>query len=143
MKKWITVALLLGGCCGYAETLTINVTTEGPRKGVIAVLIFTSKKGWPSKNTVAFRKARFPVTEKGTIACSVTNLPYGSYSLSLLHDVNDNYKADKILGFGPPKEPVGFSNIPKKLKKKPRFEDTLIIFSATETEQNVSLFRVL
>ena len=93
MKKWITVALLLGGFCGYAEMLTINVTTEGPRKGVIAVLIFTSKKGWPSKNTVAFRKARFPVTKKGPIVCSVTNLPYGSYSLSILHDVNDNYKA--------------------------------------------------
>ena len=125
-----------------AETLTVHATTDGPREGVIAILVFKTKKGFPSQHEQAYRKARIPVTEEGPIVCTITNLPYGEYSLSVLHDVNDNYKADKHLGFGPPKEPVGFSSIPQKLRKKPRFEDTLFTFSAEETEQSVYLFRI-
>jgi len=125
-----------------AETLTVNVTTEGPRKGVIAILVFKDKNGFPDKHDQAFLKARFPVPAEGAIACTLTNLPYGEYSLSVLHDVNDNYKADKMLGFGPPKEPVGFTNCKKKLLKQPKFKNTLFSFSAEAKEVSVPLFYV-
>ena len=125
-----------------AETLTINVTTEGPPEGVIAVLVFKDQKGFPDRDDQAFLKARFPVVEEGTISCTLTNLPFGEYSLSVLHDINDNYKADKMLGFGPPKEPIGLSNMNRKLLKQPRFKDTLFTFSAEVTEVSVPLFYV-
>ena len=125
-----------------AETLTVNVVTEGPREGVIAILVFKDKNGFPKKHEQAFLKARFPVTEEGAIACRVTNLPYGEYSLSVLHDINDNYKADKMLGFGPPKEPVGLSNINKKPYKQPKFKTTLFTFDAETKEISVPLFYV-
>ena len=126
----------------YAETLTVNVETEGPREGVIAILVFKDKKGFPNKHEKAFLKTRFPVTEEGTISCMITNLPYGEYSLSVLHDINDNYKADKMLGFGPPKEPVGFSNLEKKVLKTPKFKKTLLTFNAEATEVSIPLFYV-
>jgi len=129
IKCWIIIILLASLSIG-AETLIVNVTTEGPREGVIAILVFNSKKGFPNKNEQAFRKGRFPLTAEGIVECSITNLPHGTYSISVLHDINDNYKADKLLGIGPPKEPVGFSNIDRKLRKKPRFEETLFTFSA-------------
>ena len=114
-KHWVSAMLLLALVSAGAETLTVHVTTEGPREGVIDILVFNSKKGFPNKPGKAFLQARFPVTAENPVTCVVTNLPYGTYSLSLLHDINNNHKADKILGFGPPKEPVGFSNIDKKL----------------------------
>lgn len=128
-RLWI-IPILLAALSATAETLTVNVTTEGPREGVIAILVFNSKKGFPSKHEKAFQKARFPVTAEGMVECVITNLPHGTYSLSVLHDINDNYKADKILGIGPPKEPIGFSNIDRKLRKKPRYEETLFTFDA-------------
>lgn len=133
-KRWISTLLLLAIASTGAETLTVLVDTDGPREGVIAILVFKDKKGFPNKPDKAFLKARFPVTAEGPIECVITNLPYGTYSLSLLHDINDNYKADKTLGFGPPKEPVGFSNIHKKVFKQPRFESTLFNFSAESNE---------
>jgi len=140
--------ILIAGLAGwtsvllYAETLTVNVTTEGPREGVIAILVFKEDKGFPGKHEQAFLKARFPVAEEGDISCAITNLPYGTYSVSILHDVNDNYKADKMLGFGPPKEPVGFSNVHKKPFKQPKFESTLFTFNTDVNEISVPLFYV-
>jgi uncharacterized protein (DUF2141 family) len=138
-RHWKTGLLLLGAVCCQAETLTVKVPTEGPREGVIAILVFTDKKGFPDKHEKAFLKARFPVTAEGPVVCTITNLPYGVYSLSVLHDINDNYKADKMLGFGPPKEPVGFSNIDRKLRKQPRYSDTEFTFAPDNTEQTVSV----
>jgi uncharacterized protein (DUF2141 family) len=142
IKSWIIAMLLLSAVSAQTETLTVNVTTEGPREGVIAILVFNNKKGFPNKPEQAFREVRIPVTAKVPVECSITNLPYGAYSLSVLHDINDNYKADKMLGIGPPKEPVGFSNIDKKLLKQPRYEDTVFTFSAQSNKTTVALFSV-
>jgi uncharacterized protein (DUF2141 family) len=125
-----------------AETLNINVTTEGPRKGVIAILVFKDQKGFPNKDDKAFLKARFPITEEGPVACTITNLPYGTYAVSVLHDINDNYKADKMLGFGPPKEPVGISNRQKKMLKQPKFKDALFEFNVKTNTIAVPAFFV-
>jgi uncharacterized protein (DUF2141 family) len=138
-KHWIAGILALTTLCGYAETLTASVTTDGPREGVIAILVFKEKKGFPGKPDQAFRRARFPVTAEDPVVCAITNLPHGVYSLSVLHDINDNYKADKLLGFGPPKGPVGFSNIDRKLRKKPHFEETIFTFNAQTNTISVAL----
>ncbi len=144
MKKfWNIIIILLAVISAKAETLVVNVTTEGPREGVIDILVFNSKKGFPNKPKKAFRQVRVPVTAEGPVACTITNLPYGVYSLSVLHDINDNNKADKILGIGPPKEPVGFSNIDKKTRKQPSYKSTLFTFSAETNETAVSLWYVL
>ncbi|MEE9368503.1 MAG: DUF2141 domain-containing protein [Pontiella sp.] len=142
MIKLLTGFTVLSLVTVHAESLTINVTTEGPREGVIAILVFKDKKGFPSDHEKAFKKERFPVTAEGVVSCTFTNLPYGEYSLSVLHDENDNYKADKMLGFGPPKEPVGFSNISQKSKKKPTFESTLFTFNKDSAEFAVPLFYI-
>ena len=125
-----------------AETLTVHVQTEGPREGVIAILVFKEKKGFPNDHEKAFRKARFPVDKEGVISCAVTNLPYGSYAVSVLHDVNDNYKSDKMLRIGPPKEPVGVSNRHKKMLKNPKFKDALFEFNAENPTIAVPAFYV-
>lgn len=126
-----------------AETLTVKVTTEGPREGVIALLVFDQKKGFPNKHEKSVLKDRFPVTGEGVISCAVTNLPYGTYAISVLHDVNNNFKSDKLLGFGPPKEPVGVSNVDKPMRRNPKFKDVTIVFDADNTEISIPAFYVL
>ncbi len=143
IKYWVTATLLLAIAPALAGTLTVNVTTEGPREGMIDILVFNSKKGFPNKPEKAFRRARFPVTAESPVVCTVTNLPHGVYSLSVLHDVNGNKKADKLLGFGPPKEPVGFSSINRKTGKPPSYKSTLFTFNAQTNETAVALWYVL
>ena len=140
---WSIGILLLAIISANAETLTVNVTTEGPREGVIAILVFNSKKGFPNKPEKAFRKARFPVTAESPVECTITNLPYGAYSISVLHDIDDDYTPDKLLGFGPPKEPIGFSNIDKKLFKQPSYKSTVFTFSVQTNETTIALWYVL
>lgn len=130
-------ALAVATAC--AENLVVNVTTEGPREGSIDILVFNSEQGFPNKPTEAFRQIRFPITAEDPVVCTITNLPYGTYSLSVLHDINNNYKADKTLAIGPPKEPVGFSNISEKPRKRPSYEDTLFTFAPGQTKQTVIL----
>jgi len=142
-RYWSIIILLLAAISANAETLTVNVTTEGPREGSIDILVFNRKKGFPNKPEKAFRQARFPVTAEGPVECAITNLPYGEYSLSVLHDINDNRKPDKMLGFGPPKEPVGFSNIDKKMSRQPSYKSTLFTFSAQTNETAVAVWYVL
>jgi len=142
-KCWICATLLVATASTMAETLTVNVTSEGPREGTIDILVFNSKKGFPNKPDKAFRRVRVPVTAEDPVECVITNLPYGAYSLSVLHDINDNNKADKLLGVGPPKEPVGFSNINEKMRKKASYESTLFTFSAETNETAVAVWYVL
>ena len=143
IKHLKIIVILLVTSSAIAENLVVNVTTEGPREGSIDILVFNSSKGFPNKPDKAFRRARFPVTAEGPVECIITNLPYGSYSLSVLHDINDNSKADKILGFGPPKEPIGCSNIDQKMRKQPSYEATLFTFSAQTNEVAVAVWCVL
>ena len=105
--------------------------------------MFNSKTGFPNKPKKAFRRAIFPVTEEDPVVCVITNLSYGEYSLSVLHDVNTNSKPDKLLRFGPPTEPVGFSNIDKKLLTRPSYKSTLFTFSAQTNEIPVTLWYIL
>jgi uncharacterized protein (DUF2141 family) len=142
-KHWISGVLLLALVSAGAETLTVNVTTEGPREGVIDILVFNGTQGFPNKPEKAFRRVRVPVTAEDPVACAITNLPYGSYSLSVLHDINVNNKADKMLGFGPPREPVGFSNIPLKMRKQPSYKATVFTFNAQTSEIAVAVWYVL
>ena len=134
--------LLLAASVALAETLTVTVATEGPREGSIDILVFNSKKGFPNKPAKAFRRIRVPVGAEGPVECTITNLPYGVYSLSVLHDINNNRKPDKKLGLGPPTEPVGFSNIQRKMRRRPSYQSTLFTFSAQTNEIAVSLWYV-
>ncbi len=142
-KLWGIAILLLAASVALAETLTVMVTTEGPREGSIDILVFNNKTGFPNKPAKAFRRVRVPVVAEGPVECTITNLPYGVYSLSVLHDINDNHKPDKKFGIGPPKEPVGFSNIDQKMRRQPSFQSTLFTFSAQTNAIAVSLWYVL
>jgi uncharacterized protein (DUF2141 family) len=90
----------------FAETLTIQVENAEPGKGYnILVGISDKAEGYPDKS---FTWQTVPVTDK-TVTVVFTDLPKGTYAVSLYQDTNDNEKLDSN-AFGIPKEKYGFSN---------------------------------
>lgn len=113
--------------------LTIRVQNIQQLQGTISIVIFKSEDGWPNE----YKKAVFA---KGVSASAkeiiqvVKNLPYGTYAIAVLHDINDNKVADKNM-IGIPQEPFGFSNYPKITFGVPDFED--VAFQVKSPDQEI------
>ena len=90
------------------EGIKINVTNLRSNNGNVLVSLFKDGVGYPDDATKAFRKTKLSITEKKA-SILFSNLPSGVYTVSILHDENDDQKMNKN-GLGIPKEGYGFSN---------------------------------
>lgn len=88
---------------------------------MILYLLFDKKDGFPSDAQRSFRQGEVKASEKLIV---ISDLPAGSYALSVIHDENNNKKLDTMLGI--PKEGFGFSNNPRIYFGPPDFEDAMI-----------------
>ena len=85
--------------------LTVTVTNISNNKGVIRVGLYDSEANWLDR----VYEGRDGVIKDGKSTVTFSNIPYGTYGISLFHDKNENGKLDLILGFMP-KEDYGCSN---------------------------------
>jgi uncharacterized protein (DUF2141 family) len=129
MKKLIlSLVLLFGiilGSVGQTVVekgvLTVKLIGFRTNKGQACVSLFNNSKGFPGKYDMAFRILRSAITgNQATIV--FTDLPYGTYALSVLHDENSNNRMDTSF-IGIPKEGFGASNNPKGRLGPPTFDD--------------------
>jgi len=77
-------------------------------KGHIVCGIFRSAKGFPKETRRAFKLLSLPANSAGVL-CAFSDLPAGTYAISVFHDEND----DGVLNtnfVGMPREGYGFSN---------------------------------
>ena len=65
-------------------------------------------------------------------------IPYGTYSVAIFQDMNDNGELDKNF-FGVPKEAFGFTNKSISGMGKPSFEETKFEFSKKQAEVKITL----
>lgn len=103
--------------------LLINVKNIKEAKGSILVAIFDSEEGY--MNTPAYSQI-VPVSASGELLINAA-LPFGKYSITLFHDVNDNLNLDTNL-FGIPKERYGFSNDAKAPFGPPSYHASSVAF---------------
>ena len=95
------------------SNLTIRIENIQQQDGTISIIIFKSDDGWPNE----YKKAYFA---KGTPANSsvvvqqIKGIPYGTYAVAVLHDINDNKIADKSI-IGIPRNHSVFQIIQKLL----------------------------
>ena len=68
---------------------------------------------------------RSVVSAKGAVSFTFPHVAPGTYAIALLHDENENGKADRALGMMPT-EGFGFSRDAKVRMGPPRFEDAKI-----------------
>jgi uncharacterized protein (DUF2141 family) len=129
----VTAVFLLSFIPVNSSQLTIRINNIQQQKGTISIIIFNSKDGWPNEYKKAVYAKGIPANSK-ELSQTVKNLPYGTYAIAVLHDINDNKVADKSM-FGIPQEPFGFSNYPKITYGVPDFED--VAFEVKSLQQEI------
>lgn len=107
-----------------AFSLVVKFETIRNEKGSIKYLIFNSEEGYPDDLKLSIKSGTIPTTEAGK-GIVLKDLEAGSYSLSVIHDENNNDKLDTNF-LGIPKEGFGFSNNPLVLFGPPSFNKTKV-----------------
>ncbi len=115
-------------------TVTVRLTHDA--RGDLAYLVFSSSSGFPGDRDKAIRHGFLPIPA-GTQQMSIdTDLPPGTYAVSVYEDLNGNHKLDRNL-LGIPQEPVGASNNPKAHLGPPNFDECS--FHVGDTPKNITI----
>lgn len=119
----LAAALLGMAAPAAANTVTITVTNLRSTKGVVRACMTAKEDIFPRciKDPASHRTV-VPAGEKVTI--TFTGVKPGKYAVALLHDENDNGKADRALGMMP-KEGYGFSRDAPVKMAPPKFKDAV------------------
>lgn len=94
----------IGADVAQKGVLTVKITGVSKKEGQLLIGLFKDQKDFLKK---AYKGAKLSVGEFGSVV-TFTDLPYGVYALSVVHDVNSNDKMDFFTVF--PTEPYGLSN---------------------------------
>jgi acyl-CoA reductase-like NAD-dependent aldehyde dehydrogenase/uncharacterized protein (DUF2141 family) len=102
--------------------LAIDVRLTHDAHAELAYLIFASPSGFPGDQNKAIRHGFVPISAGAQQMRIDTDLPPGTYAVSVYEDWNGNHKLDHNF-LGIPREPVGASNNPKGRMGPPRFDE--------------------
>lgn len=102
--------------------LSIEVQLTRQAHGELGYLIFASSSGFPGERNKALRHGFLPIAPNTQHLRVDTDLPPGTYAVSVYEDLNNNHKLDHNL-IGIPREPVGVSNNPPARFGPPRFDE--------------------
>lgn len=116
-------------------TLTVEIKGIKNVKGDIRVALYDLKENFL---TDRLYKGKVEKVSGESTRVQFTNLPFGSYAISVFHDENENGKLDTGL-FGIPKEPYGFGNDSMGVFGPPDFEEASVTFQAKTTTHSISL----
>ncbi|MEQ8812808.1 MAG: DUF2141 domain-containing protein [Imperialibacter sp.] len=116
-------------------TLTVEIKGIKNVKGDIRVALYDLKENFL---TDRLYKGKVEKVNGESVRVQFTNLPFGSYAISVFHDENENGKLDTGL-FGIPKEPYGFGNDSMGILGPPDFEEALVDFQAKTATHSISL----
>lgn len=127
MKRASALAIAAGAIALVSATppkpgeIAITITELRNAKGVVRACMTTNSEIFP-------RCRRDPASHRVVVAAGesvelvFSGVKPGRYAVALLHDENDNGKADRVLGMMP-KEGFGFSRDAKVQMAPPKFED--------------------
>jgi 4,4'-diapolycopenoate synthase len=123
----------------HAEThLAIDVRLTNDAHGELACLIFGSRFGFPGDHAKAVRHGFLPVPARTRQLRIETDLPPGTYAVSVYEDLNGNHKLDHNF-IGIPNEPVGVSGNPIVRFGPPRFDECSFRLSDASQTIKISL----
>jgi uncharacterized protein (DUF2141 family) len=82
---------------------------------------YNSSADFPTLSEKAYRKNSSIIRNK-QVRLVYESVPYGSYAVTVHHDINNNGKMDRNI-LGMPTEPFGLSNNPRLMFSLPSFDD--------------------
>ncbi len=127
------------GRCAAGCTLRIHADRLRNSKGVVGVLLFRSRGGWPEDVAKSVRHEAATIAEGQKQSTVVINgLAGGDYGVVALHDENKNMKLDRNL-FGFPKEGFGFANNPHVGLGPPTFGSAVLRVTCPTTETQIHI----
>jgi uncharacterized protein (DUF2141 family) len=117
------LAAAFGAAPALAGEVVITVTDLRSSKGVVRACMTTREDVFPkcAKDPGSHRTV-VPAGEK--VVIRFTGVKPGNYAIALLHDENDNGKADRAMGMMP-KEGYGFSRDAPVKMAPPKFKDAV------------------
>jgi len=116
-------------------SLEIQMNNVESKEGMIRFAIFDQEEGFRDQEHPFYDDV---VSVKGTdnLSITVSDLPFGHYTIGTFHDLNNNGVLDRNT-LGIPNEPYAFSNNPTAKWKAPKFKESRFHF--TKDQQVVML----
>lgn len=105
---------------GSVAKILVQINGLRNDKGNVAVALYNSRDGFPEDSGKIVRSDFGKITS-GKSFVIFSQVPYGTYAISVLHDENENGKMDKGM-FGVPREGYGFSKDVMGFLGPPDFE---------------------
>jgi uncharacterized protein (DUF2141 family) len=130
-KALFAALVLLHAGAGSAAELVIRVSGLSEPLGQVGCSLFAGATGFPMDNSSA-RVLWLPADAKG-VTCRFSDVPEGSYAVSIGHDLNGNRRVDTNF-IGLPTEQWGVSNNARPSLRAPRFEEAVFKVAADATE---------
>ena len=126
-----------GGAQGGGATVTITVSDLRSAKGVVRACMTTNEDVFPRciKDPASHRTV---VDAKPGLVLTFRNVKPGRYAIALLHDENNNGKADRALGMMP-KEGFGFSRDAKVRMGPPKYSDAVFDVGGSAVRQRIRM----
>jgi len=118
-------------------SVRVRILELSSTRGILGAALYSSKKGFPDKPDRAYRSKAMKM-ENGSPVFVFTDVPHGTYAVSILHDENGNGKMDKTF-IGIPKEGFGVSNNPEIGFGPPSFKDARFELTGKEVELTVAM----
>lgn len=118
-----------------AGTITITVTDLRNSDGVVRACITSLERAFPrcNRDPDAHRSV---VRARGTVTIRFTDVEPGEYAIALLHDENEDGKANRVLGMAP-REGYGFSRDAPVRMAPPDWDDA--VFTVGSASQNLTI----
>ena len=106
-----------------AQSATVHVDVTGLRSdhGRVWCFLYNSESGFPKDQNSSIQRTANAVRVNSSY-CDFSDVPDGTYAISVYHDENGNGKLDSNF-LGIPKEGVGASNDAKGHMGPPSFKD--------------------
>ena len=150
-RQWARPTLALAAAAALAAPLalsaqppqsagvdvTVTVTNLRNEDGVVRACMTRDEDRFPrcQDSTQGYR-AVVPAGEATTLRFH--NVTPGTYAIALLHDENEDGRANRVLGMMP-REGFGFSNDAPVSMGPPEFEDAAIEVGATSLRQTIRM----
>jgi len=108
--------------------VTVHLSGFRNHTGKALLALFTSKKGYPEKGKLAFKRAAAPIRHNAAKVV-FRDVPAGEFAVVVLHDENGNKKMDKNF-LGMPQEGWGVSRNPKTRMRPPNWGESALRLDA-------------
>jgi uncharacterized protein (DUF2141 family) len=117
--------------------ITVSITNMRSSEGVVRACITKDRNAFPKcrKDPNALRAV---VDAAESVTLTFADVEPGAYAIALLHDENNNGKADRALGMMP-KEGFGFSRDARVRMGPPKFDEAVFDFDGTNAALTIRM----